>query len=109
MVSLEPRVLSSKASEIRISIAGRIDDRGYQMCRVIARSLVEANTHVSVELVPLMETQFEEFVRVTAKVCSPFLHRLQLASRCTGAPHLRARYTALMAGFLFFVGSGWAR
>jgi hypothetical protein len=70
MVSLEPRVLSSKASEIRISIAGRIDDRGYQMCRVIARSLVEANTHVSVELVPLMETQFEEFVRVTAKVLS---------------------------------------
>ena len=68
MVSVEPRVLSSKAPAIRISIAGRVDDRGYQMARVIGRALVTANTHVSLELVPLMETQWEDFVRVTASV-----------------------------------------
>ncbi len=71
MVSIEPRVLSSKAPKIRISIAGRIDDRGYQMCRVIGRSLVDANTHVTLDLVPLQETQWEEFVRATASVRPP--------------------------------------
>jgi hypothetical protein len=68
-VSVERKVLSSKASHISISIAGRIDDRNYHMCRVLGRALVEENTHVSLELVPMMETQWEDFIRATSAVC----------------------------------------
>ncbi len=76
---------------MRISIAGRVDDRGFHQCRVIARALVDANTHVSVDLLPLMETQWEDFVRVTAAVgVRP--QRLQIAdSRCKQREWLRRR------------------
>jgi hypothetical protein len=66
--SVDKRVIDVAVSPITISIAGRVDDRGFQACRVIGRVLQLDNTHVTVNVLPMWETDWEEFVRDTAAV-----------------------------------------
>lgn len=70
MATVEKAVIPATAAPIRLSVAGRIDDRGFHMARVLARSLQEDHVHVSVELFPMTETAWDDFVRVTAAVCT---------------------------------------
>jgi hypothetical protein len=66
--SVEKRVIEVAVAPVTISIAGRVDDRGFQACRVIGRALQLENTHVTVNVLPMWETDWEEFVRNTALV-----------------------------------------
>lgn len=70
MATVEKQDLPVTAAPLAISIAGRLDDRGYHMCRVLARTLQEENTHVSVSMMPMVETDWDDFIRVTATVRS---------------------------------------
>lgn len=68
MATVETRDLAVKAAPVHISVAGRIDDRSYHMARILARSLQDENTHVTVSLLPMVETDWDEFVKTSAAV-----------------------------------------
>lgn len=66
MATVPKEELACTAAPLCISIAGRIDDRGYHMCRVLARTLEAENVHVTLKLLPMVETDWDDFIKVSA-------------------------------------------
>ena len=68
MATLPREEIASKAAAIELCVTGRIDDAGFQMARVLARSVAEEQTHVTVTSKALVETEWAQWLRETLPV-----------------------------------------
>ena len=61
---------------VLLVVAGKVDDKEYQMCRVAAENIASTNANFEVELRPMMETDWEEYIRAKSAELGEPAHRM---------------------------------